>query len=173
MEGFTMNHGSTSDVHGENESVSEEQAYVNTVMEAVCNGMTLKDLHGVDPEFMEGVYAYAYQFYEQGRLDDAEVFFRFLCIYDFYNCEYAVGLGAVYQLKKKYQKAIDIYGLAFTLGKRDYRPMLYAGQCNLLLARKGKAKQCFEMVIEHSTDEALKTCAAVYLEGMVQASENL
>lgn len=32
---------------------------------------------------MDGLYAHAYEFYNQGRLDEAETFFRFLCIYDF------------------------------------------------------------------------------------------
>jgi len=149
---------------------NDEQSYVDLVMEAVCKGATLKDLHGIEPEFMEGVYAYAHDFYQQGRLDDAEVFFRFLCIYDFYNADYVLGLGAVYQLKKNYQKAIDVYALAFMLGKEDYRPMLYAGQCNLLLGRKGKGKQCFEMVIEQSEDASLKGCATVYLEGLAKSS---
>ncbi|WP_279613177.1 tetratricopeptide repeat protein [Burkholderia sp. BCC1630] len=42
---------------------------------------------------MDGIYAYAYRFYQRGRLDEAEVFFRFLYIYDFYNVDYATGLA--------------------------------------------------------------------------------
>ncbi|MET5115717.1 tetratricopeptide repeat protein, partial [Burkholderia pseudomallei] len=64
------------------------------LLDAVQNGATLKDLHQVPPDLMDGIYAFAYRCYQQGRLDDAEVFFRFLCIYDFYKAEYAMGLAA-------------------------------------------------------------------------------
>src|SRR5579859_6956976 len=90
------------------------------VLEAVQGGATLKDLQGVSQELMDGIYAFAYRFYQQGRLDDAEVFFRFLCIYDFYNAEYALGLAAVCQMKKQYEKAIDLYALAYALSKDDF-----------------------------------------------------
>jgi len=162
--------GAKVEMHADDAQENDEQVYADIVLETILNGATLKDLHGISPEMMEGVYTYAYDFYNQGRLDDAEIFFRFLCIYDFYNADYALGLGAVYQLKRNYHKAIDVYGLAYTLGDRDYRPMLYAGQCNLLLKRKGKARQCFETVIEDSDDESLKACASIYLQGMANAS---
>ena len=66
---------------------------------------TLKDIHNIPDDMMNSLYAYAYQFYQQGKLDNAETFFQFLCMYDFYNTDYFMGLAAVYQLKKQYQKA--------------------------------------------------------------------
>lgn len=99
------------------------------IVDAVLAGAPLKDVQGLSDEHMDGLYAFAYQFYEQGRLDDAEKFFHFLCIYDFYNSQYWMGLAAVYQLKQNHQKAIDLYAIAFAQGKNDYRPMFYSGQC--------------------------------------------
>lgn len=40
-------------------------------------GATLAELHGITPDTLEGVYAYAYNFYEKGRLDEAELFLNF------------------------------------------------------------------------------------------------
>lgn len=137
-----------------------------TVLEAVQNGATLKDMRGVSQDLMDGIYAFAHRFYQQGKLDDAEVFFRFLCVYDFYNPEYALGLAAVHQLKKNYSKAIDLYALSYSLSKDDYRPMFHTGQCHLMMRKAALARKCFEIVVESCNDERLKQKAASYLDGL-------
>lgn len=137
-----------------------------SLLKAMRTGMTIKDVQGVSQATMDGIYRFAYDFYQQGRLDDAEIFFRFLCIYDFYNADYAMGLAAVCQLKKNYVKAIDLYALAFALAKGDYRPMFYTGQCQLMLGKAAIARECFRNVIEYSSDERLKQMAASYLDGL-------
>ncbi|MEB0140384.1 MULTISPECIES: type III secretion system translocator chaperone SicA [unclassified Undibacterium] len=143
------------------------------IVEAVENGATLKDLYGISDEMMDKLYALAYDFYSNGRLDDAEKFFRFLCIYDFNNSQYLMGLAAVAQLKKNYQKAIDLYVLAFALAKNDYGPVFYTGQCHMYLQRTAKARLCFELVCLHSHEETLRAKASAYLEALqdVQATE--
>lgn len=135
-----------------------------SIWEAMMNGATIKELKGVPDEMMNSIYAYAYDFYKQGRLDEAATFFRFLCIYDFYNPEYTMGMAAVHQLKKEYHQAADLYAVAFALAKHDYRPMLYSGQCQLAMRRVHKARQCFEIVLSSSDDAGLKQKAQAYLD---------
>lgn len=142
---------------------SELAAYSDSLLEAIQSGATLKDVNGVSSDTMNDVYKLAYDFYHHGKLNDAESLFRFLCIYDFYNPEYAMGLAAVYQLKKDYQKAIDFYALAYSLSKDDYRPMFYAGQCNLMQRRAIQARKCFEIVASRCGDEVLNQRAKTYL----------
>ncbi|UVL76916.1 type III secretion system translocator chaperone SicA [Pseudomonas putida] len=144
----------------------EEDRIAEQVMQAVLDGASLKDLHGFSTEQMDSLYGFAYEFYEQGRLDDAEKFFHFLCIYDFYNAQYWMGLAAVHQLKQNYQKAIDLYAVAFAQGKHDYRPMLYTGQCQLALGKAGKAKVCFEYVIERVQEPGMRERAQAYLNAL-------
>jgi type III secretion system low calcium response chaperone LcrH/SycD len=115
-------------------------------------------------ESMGGIYQYAYDLYRQGRLDDAEVVFRYLCIYDFYNADYAMGFATVCHLKKDYLKAIDLYALAFALSKNDYRPMFYAGQCQWMRGQAALARRCFRNVIECSDDGRLKKMAVSALQ---------
>ena len=143
-----------------------EDQIAEEVMQAVLDGAPLKDLHGISDEQMNDLYAFAYEFYEQGRLNDAEKFFHFLCIYDFHNAQYWMGLAAVHQLKQNYQKAVDLYAVAFAQGKNDYRPMLYAGQCQLALGKAGKAKLCFEHVIERVEDRGMREQAQAYLDAL-------
>lgn len=148
--------------------VNDEQM-VKIIWDAVNSGATLKDLHGISDDMMDNLYAHAYDFYSNGRLDDAEKFFRFLCIYDFYNTQYIMGLAAVCQMKKEYQKAIELYVLAFALMKNDYRPVFFTGQCHMNLRRAAKARQCFELVCEQSEDSELRNKAQTYMDAMRQA----
>lgn len=141
----------------------------DTVIEGIQEGATFKDMYGVSSETMEAIYAQAYGFYQQGRLDQAEALFRLLCVYDFHNVDYALGLGAVFQLKKQYDKALDVYAMAYTISGGDHRAMLYAGECNLLLRRLGKARRCFELVVGEGADERIKSKAAMYLQAMKRA----
>ncbi|PJG60481.1 type III secretion system translocator chaperone SicA [Aeromonas cavernicola] len=150
------------------DNVSDERI-AEMVWEAVSEGATLKDIHGIPQDMMECLYANAYDFYHKGRLDEAETFFRFLAIYDFYNPDYVMGLAAVCQLKKQFQKACDLYAVAFALSKNDYRPVFFTGQCQLFMRKAAKAKQCFELVCERSSDEALLAKAQVYLESLQEA----
>lgn len=132
---------------------------------ALGMGGKLADLYGVSSETLEGVYSYAYDFYEKGRLDDAEMFFKFLCIYDFKNSDYLRGYASVCLLKKQFQRALDLYHVCFTLDPdNDYAVIFYMGLCLLGLKSPEKAKECFEMVMAHSHDEALKNKTAAYLE---------
>ncbi|GGY23943.1 type III secretion system translocator chaperone SicA [Paludibacterium paludis] len=143
---------------------------MESLWDAISQGATLKDLRGIPDDLMEGLYGYAYDFYQKGRLDEAEAFFRFLYLYDFYNADYVMGLAAVYQLRKAYEKAADLYAVAFALGRNDYRPVFQAGQCQLAMNKPHKARQCFELVAEHG-DEALKTRARAFLETLAKTQE--
>lgn len=142
----------------------QEARLARRTMKAVMDGIPLSELRGVSSEQMDSLYAFAHEFYEQGRLVDAEKFFHFLCIYDFHNAQYWMGLAAVHQLKQNYQKAIDLYAVAFAQGKQDYRPMLYTGQCHLALGKVGKAKLCFEYVLERVQDLGMREQAEAYLD---------
>ncbi|CCG87075.1 SycD/LcrH family type III secretion system chaperone [Erwinia piriflorinigrans] len=148
------------------DSNTQLDEYSGSLIDAIQNGAVLKDVQGVSDETMHDIYKIAYDFYHQGKLDDAESLFRFLCIYDFYNSEYPMGLAAVYQLKKEYRKAIDFYALAFSLAEEDYRPMFYAGQCNLMLRNEALARKCFSIVIKRCQVPLLKEKAQTFISAL-------
>ncbi|NIJ70772.1 SycD/LcrH family type III secretion system chaperone [Xanthomonas sp. 60] len=136
------------------------------ILEGLRAGATLADLKGVDSNLLEGVYAIAHRYYQNGQLDEAETFFRFLCLYDFYNADYALGMGAVLHLKKEYDKAIGMYAVAQTLNLQDDRPMFHVGQCHLALGRVRKARECFQSVAERAAGSELGGRAEAYLQAM-------
>lgn len=163
-----MNHTTTDDLKD-----VDMEALLDSITSALMEGATYKDIHGIPQSTMDGIYAYAYEFYQQGKLDEAETFFRFLSIYDFYNTDYVMGLAAVYQLTKRYEKATELYALAFVLTKNDYRPLFHAGQCNLLLKKSSAAIHCFESVIENSTDMDLQKKSEAYLSALKKNREKV
>ncbi len=79
--------------YGQQNNVSEERV-AEMIWDAVSEGATPKDRsYGIPQDMMDGLYAHAYEFYKLcGRLDEAEIFFFVLCIYDFYNPDYTMGL---------------------------------------------------------------------------------
>jgi type III secretion system low calcium response chaperone LcrH/SycD len=153
-----------------NSTPNVDEATVQALIEGLQEGATVKELKGVSDDVLEGIYAFAHRFYSNGQLEEAEAFFRFLCLYDFYNGEYALGLGAVHQMKGEYQRAIDMYALAYALLRADYRPMLHTGQCQLALGKVNVARECFDIVIAHSQDAAHVARATAYLQAIAQAA---
>lgn len=168
---MTSENTTVADDSGAPADADSSDALAQNLLESLQAGATIKELHGVSPELMEGVYAYAHRFYTQGRLDEAETFFRFLCLYDFYNGEYALGLGAVFQLKRQYQQAIDMYALAFALTQDDPRPMFHVGQCHLALGKVKLAQECFESVLKRPGNGELSARARAYLDALAASSD--
>lgn len=112
------------------------------------------------------IHTYVYDFHRRGELEQAERLFRFLCIYDFYNPDYLMGMAAVFQLKAQYAQASEIYAIAHTLAKDDYRALFHAGHCHLALRETVKARQCFEKVLACSQDDSLCALARATLDSM-------
>jgi type III secretion system low calcium response chaperone LcrH/SycD len=142
---------------------SHDDVELQTIIAGLQAGATIKDLKGVSDDTLEGMYALAYRFYRNGQLDEAETFFRFLCLYDFYNADYALGLAAVLHLKRDYDRAIGIYAVAQTLNLQDDRPMFHVGQCHLALGKLDLARDCFESVAERAVGSELGQRAQAYL----------
>lgn len=151
------------------ESPAEDADVTRLILEGLRDGATVADLKGVNRDTLEGVYAIAHRYYENGQLDEAEAFFRFLCLYDFYNADYALGMGAVLHLKREYDKAIGMYAVAQALNLTDDRPMFHVGQCHLALGRLANARECFESVAGRAAGNELGTRSEAYLKLLKEA----
>lgn len=42
----------------------------------------------IDSDILDRIYAYAFDYHEKGNITDAEIYYKFLCIYAFENHEY-------------------------------------------------------------------------------------
>jgi type III secretion system low calcium response chaperone LcrH/SycD len=94
-------------------------------------GATLKELRDIDERHLEAVYALAYNQYEQGKYDDAEKTFRFLCLLDHASLRYWKGYAATLQMMKRYDAAAKAYSQCARMEPEDPMPPLHAGECYL------------------------------------------
>jgi type III secretion system low calcium response chaperone LcrH/SycD len=120
----------------------------------------------VPAEIPQDIHAYVYDFYQRGALKQAEALFRLLCIYDFYNADFLMGMAMVFQLKAQYAQACEVYAIAFSIASDDYRSVFHSGHCYLALLEWTDARRCFERVVAHSTDVRLVQRASLALESM-------
>ncbi len=130
------------------------------------NGSTIREQAGVTDDEMLHIHAVACTFFEKGKLNESEKFFRHLCMLDSTNLDYLLGLGAVLQRKKLYPAAVDVYAAAHLVQENDSRPMFYAGQCHFFDRKHNKARYCFNIVIEDNHSEDLTKMAKLFIEAM-------
>ncbi len=56
---------------------SDMEELLDNITTALMDGATYKDIHGIPQSTMDGIYSYAYEFYQQGKLKEAETFSDF------------------------------------------------------------------------------------------------
>lgn len=94
-----------------------------------------KLLAPVPQEALQGLYAYAHQFYQQGHYEQSENTFRMLTYLNALEPKYWKGLGAAKQLQKNYSGAIEAYSAARLLdtNNSDPEPSLQSANCYFAL----------------------------------------
>ncbi len=95
------------------EIFNNSDEWANQLKHALSKGENLALLHGLTPDILDRIYAYAFDYHEKGNITDAEIYYKFLCIYAFENHEYLKDFASVCQPKKKYQQAYDLYKLSY------------------------------------------------------------
>lgn len=135
-------------------------------------GKTVKEEANISDEELLNLHAIACGFFEKGKLNESELFFRHLCLLDASNLDYILGLAAILQRKKLYISAVDAYAAAHMLQKKDSRPMFYAGQCLFFDRKYAKAKYCFEIVVEDNHSEELTQMAMLFIDSIDKGKKN-
>lgn len=92
-----------------------------------------KELEKLDDGVIDGIYSFAYSFYEKGRYGEAENLFRLLTALRLRNTKYWKGLGAALQMQKKYGEAVEAYSRAAITDEAvaDPYPHFHAAECLL------------------------------------------
>ena len=123
------------------EIFNNSDEWANQLKHALSKGENLALLHGLTPDILDRIYAYAFDYHEKGNVTDAEIYYKFLCIYAFENHEYLEGFASVCQSKKKYQQAYDLYKLSYNYFPYDDYSVIYRmGQCQI--GAKTSITQC-------------------------------
>ncbi|EIZ2877903.1 tetratricopeptide repeat protein [Escherichia coli] len=155
------------------EIFNNSDEWANQLKHLLSKGENLALLHGLTPDILNRIYAYAFDYHEKGNVTDAEIYYKFLCIYAFENHEYLEGFASVCQSKKKYQQAYDLYKLSYNYFPYDDYSVIYRmGQCQIGAKNIDNAMQCFYHIINNCEDDSVKSKAQAYIELLNDNSED-
>lgn len=99
------------------------------VMKKIMEGYTASQVKGITPEEMEAVYSVGFNFYQTGKFAEAEKIFAFLVLMNHLDSKYWTALGAVRQVQKQLDKAIEAYGMASFLDLHNSKARYFAAEC--------------------------------------------
>lgn len=100
---------------------------------------TVRELKGITDAEMEAVYSLGFNFYRTGNIENAEKVFKFLVLFDHFCAKYWTALGAVLQVRKRYEGAITAYAYASFLDIHDPKPQYLAAECYLARGERDNA----------------------------------
>lgn len=145
-----------------------------TAKKLVEDVTTVRDLKGISTGEMEAVYSLGFNFYNTGRVKEAETIFKFLVLFDHMNPKYWIGLGAVQQMKREFETAVTSYAFASFLDLSDPKPQYHAAECYLAQGDRENATSALAAVKQFAPAETergrLYLAKAAELENRIQSS---
>lgn len=160
-------------------SLSETDKIQGALAEITGNmkiGMNPQEATGLNPEFLESLYAQAYHLYNTGKYIDAAHIFRTLILMNSLEFKYVLGLAACHHLLKEYENAIKIYTICSVLDPHDPLPYYHSSDCYVQQQDFLSALVCLEMTLKMAGDRAefakIKERSLLSLEGVKQELKN-
>jgi type III secretion system low calcium response chaperone LcrH/SycD len=114
------------------------------------------DKLSLSEDCLQGLYAIAYNFYENGKYREAVHYFRVLSNIDAPTRKHWMGLGASLHMLKDYEKALAAYSIAALLDNQDPYVHIHAADCCFALEQKErgmKALDAAELVIKMNKND--------------------
>lgn len=129
-----------------------EDIIAETAKKLIEDVTTVRDLKGITDGEMEAVYSLGFNFYNTGRIEDAEKVFKFLVLFDHMNPKYWTGMGAVQQVKREYEAAVTSYGFASFLDLENPKPQFHAAECYLAMGDRTNAISALAALAKFAPD---------------------
>ncbi|MDR2442239.1 MAG: SycD/LcrH family type III secretion system chaperone [Deltaproteobacteria bacterium] len=139
---------------------------INFMLSAISDGVSPAAVAGLDQDNLEALYALGHRLYSSGQYKDAETAFRALCLYDYHDTRFWMGLGASLQAQEKLAMAAEVYAMAgLSTSLSDPSPFYYAALCQLKLGQFDSADATLEAIESmgtpgNSQDESFQKKAA-------------
>lgn len=108
----------------------------------------LKNLRAIDDSLVESLYSFAFGFYEAGKYQEALNFFILLTAVRRKDGRFWKGLGATFQLLKRYPEAVDAYSMAAFMDEKEQDPYthFHAAECLYSMNEFKRAIQALKSV---------------------------
>ncbi len=146
------------------------QAFSEIGNKMMKQGMTTQEATGLDPQFMEGLYAQAYRLYNTGKYIDAAHLFRSLILLNSLESKYILGLGACFHMLKEYNNAIQTYLICSVVDPQDPLPYYHSSDCFVQMKDHLSAMLYLELTINAAGNRPefskIKERATLSLEGL-------
>ncbi len=92
-------------------------------------------------------YHSAYYFYQNGKYQEAEDYFRTLTALESRNVHYWMGLASALKMQRNYEKALNIYIVAGMLNHQDPLIHAHAADCCFALGQTERGLQAIDLAI--------------------------
>lgn len=108
----------------------------------------LKHLKAIGDDVVESLYSFAFGFYEAGKYQEALNFFLLLTAIRRKEGRFWKGLGATFQLLKRYPEAVDAYSMAVLMDDKTQDPYshFHAAECLFSMNEFKRAVQALKSV---------------------------
>lgn len=132
--------------------ITQEQ--IEAAAKKLMDGYTLSAVKGISENELEAVYSVGFNFYQTGRIEEAQKIFSFLVMFNHLSPKFWMGLGAVYQVQKSFDQAITAYGYASFLDLADPRPQYHAAECFWAKGDRANALSALAALEEYASEKS-------------------
>ena len=107
------------------------EAGAQKVVDLIKGKLSWAEIFNITPEMMKQMVELGYLKFQAGRLEEAERFFKVLCVLDARNHYFRSMLGSILQRQKRYAEAIVQYTEALGLNPNDIVSIVNRGEIYL------------------------------------------
>lgn len=125
----------------------EKKKNVEEFNKFISGELTWGEIRKISKRMQRELARVAYLKFKMKEYLKAETLFKGLAIVDHTNWYYRAALGAVYQKQKKYQEAIDEYGVALDLKADELSCVVNRGECYMMVKDFTAAQKDFNRII--------------------------
>jgi type III secretion system low calcium response chaperone LcrH/SycD len=126
---------------------ANQEELLENLRKFMVSGQNFGSLRGLTRGDLDGIYAMGHGHYTAGNYEEAEKFFRALCMLDHKELRNWMALGAIYQMTGKYQQALAAYSTAQLIDLSSPEPGFRGFECHLALQNYREAVCALETVI--------------------------
>jgi type III secretion system low calcium response chaperone LcrH/SycD len=148
----------------------DKKKFEEVLTEMVEGGSTLKKAAGINDQFINQIYAYAYNLFQGGKYEKAQEGFETLRLLDPKNALYTFSAAACLHKLQKYHEAIQYYMCAGIINDNDPIPYYHASDCFLKLDNKYGAVFMLTHALLHLKDTPEN---AIFKERLEQSIKSL
>ncbi|SCA63277.1 Uncharacterized protein SCG7086_AN_00210 [Chlamydiales bacterium SCGC AG-110-P3] len=114
----------------------------------LLHGFGVKDLMGLEPDQMEGVYGQAYRLFNNGQYAQAKSIFRVLAHLDCMEPKYSLGIAACLHMEQKYDLAAASYYIVTQVDPENPVPLYHKADCHRELDELNNAQRDLKLTIK-------------------------